>query len=305
MLVQKKYRFDCPCSPKHENPFILSTTNLENQKDTLKTFRTYKAASCIFIVLMCIGCNQNPAPSISKQPHKDIVILDTPLTELSTNNVPVESSKTSLPHVPLPDGFVDLGEFIPNLKIELRYFSSDNFIGDTVTGYLANRAILSLEAAQALVEVQSELEESGMGLKLYDAYRPQQAVDHFIAWSRDLDDTLTKSDYYPRLVKYQLFQLGYIARQSSHSRGSAVDVTIVYQHPDSLGKGIDMGSSWDLFDEASHTVSSKVNPLQSGNREMLRKVMVKHGFRSLPIEWWHFRLYPEPYPETYFNFDIK
>ena len=271
----------------------------------MSTNRKYSKAFCLIISLTCLSCNQHPNPSVSEEHIKDAVILDTTLTQTRADSIPQESNGNKASQVPLPDGFVDLGRFIPSLKIELRYFSSDNFIGDTVAGYLADRAPLTLEAAHALSEVQSELEKNGMGLKLFDAYRPQQAVDHFIAWSRDLDDTLTKARYYPDLLKNQLFRLGYIARQSSHSRGSAVDVTIVYQHPDSLGQEMDMGTDWDLFDEASHTASTKVNLLQSANREILRSVMVKHGFRSLPIEWWHFRLYPEPYPETYFNFEIK
>ena len=227
------------------------------------------------------------------------------LTEESKDSIPEDLTPNELPRPQLPNGFVDLRDFIPSLEVELRYYSSDNFIGDTVSGYNADRAILGLEAAQALSNVQADLVGHGLGLKLFDAYRPQQAVDHFVTWSRDLGDTLTKTDYYPGLAKNQLFRLGYIARQSSHSRGSAVDVTIVYQHPDSLGKEVDMGTAWDLFDEASHTISKQVNSIQSVNREMLRSVMVKHGFRSLPIEWWHFRLYPEPYPETYFDFEIR
>jgi len=206
---------------------------------------------------------------------------------------------------PLAQGFVDLGEYIPSLAVELRYYSVENFIGDTVRGYQADRAILSQVAAEALAVVQIELEGLGLGLKLYDAYRPQRAVDHFMAWARDKSDTLSKSTYYPELRKSQLFAQGYVARKSSHTRGAAVDVTLIYLEPDSIGAEVDMGSPWDLFDEVSWGANTEVTPEQSANRELLRLIMVRNGFRSLPQEWWHFRLNDEPFPDTYFDFEVR
>ncbi len=205
----------------------------------------------------------------------------------------------------LPEGFVYLKEHIPDIVIDLRYFSSDNFIGDTIDGYESGNCIISYDAAVALTKVQKELNEQGLGLKVFDAYRPQTAVNHFVRWAEDLGDTTMKARYYPEEKKSQLFEKGYIASRSGHTRGSTVDLTIVYLEGNDAGKEMHMGTPWDYFSTRSWPSSDSVTPAQKENRMLLRNVMVKYGFRPLTEEWWHFTLEDEPFPDTYFDFPVK
>jgi D-alanyl-D-alanine dipeptidase len=201
-------------------------------------------------------------------------------------------------------GFVDVSEAVSGASIELRYHSPDNFVGKRINGYEADSAFITKKAAQALSNVQQELEQFSLGLKIFDAYRPQRAVDHFVRWAADLDDTEMKAKYYPEVAKEGLFRDGYIAARSGHSRGSTVDLTIV-----SLDSGnpveLDMGTGWDYFGPKSWPASMEVSPQQRANRMLLQRLMVKHGFKPLAEEWWHFTLVDEPFPETYFDFVIK
>jgi D-alanyl-D-alanine dipeptidase len=204
---------------------------------------------------------------------------------------------------PLP-GFVEIREAVPGVVVDLRYLGDDNFVGAPVDGYAAERCYLTAEAAQALGRVQHELAHLGLGLKVFDAYRPQRAVDHFMRWAEDLDDTAMKSRYYPDVAKAHLFRDGYIAAKSGHSRGSTVDLTIV-----ALDGGapveLDMGTPWDFFGPRSWPSSREVTPQQRANRMLLQALMIKHGFRPLAEEWWHFTLEDEPYPDTYFDFVVE
>jgi D-alanyl-D-alanine dipeptidase len=203
---------------------------------------------------------------------------------------------------PFPSGFVYLDQIIPDIILDLRYFSDNNFVGRTVDGYLAPRGILSQKSAEALKKIQEELRPFGLGLKIYDAYRPQRAVNHFIRWAQDLQDTKTQKAYYPMVKKEDLFRLGYIAEKSSHSRGSTVDLTIVNL---SDKKEIDMGSGYDWFGVESWPDNPAVTPDQRAHRLLLRTLMKKHGFNPYPQEWWHFTLKDEPFPETYFDFPVQ
>lgn len=202
----------------------------------------------------------------------------------------------------MPSGFVDLKALIPSLKVELAYAGHHNFVGRPIDGYLANRAILTKDAAQALHRVQTELAQQGLGLKIFDAYRPKRAVRHFYRWSQNPRDQATKRSYYPDLDKNQLFQQGYIARKSSHSRGSTVDLTLIRL---SNGKALDMGTVFDFFSPRSWYQSKLVSPRQKANRRLLRQVMIKHGFEPYPQEWWHFTLKKEPWPNSYFDFEVR
>jgi D-alanyl-D-alanine dipeptidase len=204
--------------------------------------------------------------------------------------------------VATPDGFVSLQEFLPGVRLEVRYFGEDNFVGAPVDGYHAAKIYVTEATANALLAVQAELAEFGLGLKVFDAYRPQQAVDHFVRWAKALNDTKMKSIYYPQVAKENLFRDGYIAERSGHSRGSTVDLTIV-----DLGSGeeLDMGSSWDFFDPKSWRNSMQVSAQSRANRNLLATVMSKHGFTGLKEEWWHFTLIDEPFPQSYFNFPIE
>ncbi len=199
-------------------------------------------------------------------------------------------------------GFVNIQEVSPGIAIEVRYFSAENFVGEPISGYRDAVILMTSEAATALAAVQSDLAPFGLGLKIFDAYRPQPAVDHFVRWGRDLTDQRMKDRYYPEVNKENLFRDGYIAERSGHSRGSTVDLTLV-----DLDSGVelDMGTPWDFFGTESWPDSMAVSAQQRTNRLLLRTLMLQHGFRPLTTEWWHFTLNDEPYPETYFNFPVE
>lgn len=202
----------------------------------------------------------------------------------------------------LPKGFVYVKDVIPDIELEMRYFGNNNFVGNPIPGYEAEKAILSKPAAVALANVQQELQNQGYCLKIFDAYRPQQAVDFFIKWARDEGDTLKKSQFYPEVDKRDLFSLGYIASKSGHSRGSTVDLTLIDAQ---TGKEVDMGAAYDFFGIISHHDTDKITPEQRERRQLLKKVMQKQGFHSYPKEWWHYTFLPEPYPNTFFDFPVK
>ena len=198
--------------------------------------------------------------------------------------------------------FVLLSEAVPDAILETRYYSTYNFVGDRINGYEAPVAYLTKAAAKALREVSDELVSRGYRLKIYDAYRPQRAVNHFEEWAKDLDDTRMKKYFYPELNKDVLFDQGYIAHRSGHSRGSTVDLTLFDMTTE---KEADMGGTFDYFGELSHPDYKDITEAQYQNRMLLREVMVKHGFKPLAEEWWHFTLKDEPYPNTYFTFPVK
>ncbi|WP_157560305.1 M15 family metallopeptidase [Kordia algicida] len=202
----------------------------------------------------------------------------------------------------LPKGFVYVTDYVPDITLELRYFCSDNFIGTHIDGYEAEKCILSLQAAKALQKVQSELKKQNLGIKVFDAYRPQRAVDHFRRWARDINDTLMKQEYYPDVAKKDLFRLQYIATQSRHSSGSTVDLTIINLK---TKKELDMGSSYDFFGKISWVSYQNLSKKQLQNRKLLQEVMLKNGFRNYPKEWWHFTLRGEPYRNQYFDFPVR
>ncbi len=202
----------------------------------------------------------------------------------------------------LPEGFVYVKEIIPDAAFEIRYAGSNNFIGKPVKGYKKPVAILSKDAAEALSGVQTHLKKKGYQLKIFDAYRPQQAVNHFIEWARNAKDTLMKESFYPDIAKKDLFSLGYIATKSGHSRGSTVDITLV---DITTGKELDMASGYDFFGDISHHNTTKISKEQKANRTLLKHIMMKYGFRPYPEEWWHYTLRREPHPDTYFDFEVK
>lgn len=199
-------------------------------------------------------------------------------------------------------GFEDAGAVIPGLVVDMRYFGSENFVGRRIAGYEAPICLLTRETVRSLAAVQERLNELGFGLKVFDCYRPKRAVDYFAAWARRPTDQVRKDDYYPEVDKSQLFELGYIAERSGHSRGSTVDVTMVNAR---TGAEVNMGSPYDLFDPISWPASTAVGRAAQANRMLLQDTMIKAGFRPLKEEWWHFTLEDEPYPETYFDFVVK
>ena len=201
-----------------------------------------------------------------------------------------------------PEDFVYLLDLEPSIKIELRYFSNNNFIGQPIDGYHRSTIIVSKPTAIALQKVQNDLEKKGLGLKIFDAYRPQQAVNHFVRWAKVLNDTLMKQSYYPDVPKSELFKRGYIASKSGHSRGSTVDLTLIALDS---GNELDMGSPYDFFGVQSHPFYKKITDKQRNNRMLLRRVMLKNGFIPYENEWWHFTLRDEPFPNQYFDFPVK
>jgi len=196
-------------------------------------------------------------------------------------------------------GFVMLADYVPHVIQEIRYHSSYNFIGERIDGYEEPCALITLEAARALKSAANELFVMGYQIKVFDAYRPARAVKHFVLWGLEDQDVRMKPYFYPDLMKQELFAKGYIAKQSSHSRGSAVDMTLLDM---STGKELDMGSPFDFFGTISHPDCTEISDEQYRNRMLLQKVMVRNGFGTLDCEWWHFVLDGEPYPDTYFNF---
>ncbi len=202
----------------------------------------------------------------------------------------------------LPEGFVYVHDEIPSIQIELRYFSENNFVGERIDGYKKEVLILSKEATDTLKSIQQELNKIGLGLKVYDAYRPQRAVNNFYKWALDMDDTLMKQQFYPNELKKNLFKNGYIATKSGHTRGSTLDITLIDLK---TGKELDMGSPYDFFGKESWVNYTKISIKQKWNRIQLQKAMLSNGFRNYPKEWWHFTLRNEPYPETYFDFIIE
>ena len=202
----------------------------------------------------------------------------------------------------LPAGFVRLSDAIPDIVLDVRYYGAENFVGAPVDGYEAPVAILTQPAADALRQVQASLRARGFGLKVFDAYRPQAAVDHFVRWAADLSNSRTKADYYPDVPKSELFARGYIAGKSGHTRGSTVDLTVVRL---SDGAELDMGTPYDFFGAESAVDYEDLTDAQRANRRLLADAMQAHGFAPYPEEWWHYTLADEPYPETYFDFPVR
>jgi D-alanyl-D-alanine dipeptidase len=223
----------------------------------------------------------------------------------------------------LQSGFVRLDEFMPDAIQDVRYYSTCNFIGDRIRGYERPVLLLTFEAACALKSVGDELGPQGYRIRIYDTYRPQRAVDHFVEWTKIADDTRMKQDFYPDLDKSLLIPHGYLAAKSGHTRGSTVDLTLVDMNS---GNDVDMGGTFDWFGLKSHSdwcgnpetqeytggfpgntqpTGRSINEVQFRNRMLLRSIMLKHGFKPVVEEWWHFTLSREPYPDTYFDFPVR
>lgn len=211
-------------------------------------------------------------------------------------------------------GFVNITDVVPDVILEVRYFGTYNFVGARIDGYEQPTALLTREAADSLRAVSEDLKARGYRLKIYDAYRPQMGVDHFVRWGQDLDDTLMKPYFYPNESKDSLFIKDYIATRSGHSRGSTLDLTLFDMRTE---KEVDMGGTFDWFGKESHPdcggdpetgtyrPNDTITAQQFANRMLLRTVMLSHGFKPYDCEWWHFTLRNEPYPDTYFEFPVR
>jgi len=254
-----------------------------------------------------------------------ILLLLTLLTLLA----PRALAEPPPPPPPPPPGFVDLAEVAPTIVIQMRYAGAQNFLGRPVRGYAAARCLLSRPAAEALAHVAEDLAGRGLGLMVYDCYRPQRAVDDFVAWAQDRaesSDPAVRSRHYPAVPKSELFHRGYIALRSGHTRGSTVDLTLIslfraaeagssFREPDDcrLDSGtpvaadhsLEMGTTFDCFDERAHTDFVAITPLAREHRQRLRQAMVRRGFSPYAKEWWHFTLAAEPFPDRYFDFQVR
>ena len=246
-----------------------------------------------------------------------IVVVAAVTTILSCRqNADVSTSQSSTDDT---SQFVTLTDVVPDAILEIRYFSTYNFVGARIDGYLEPTALLTRQAADSLRAVSDDLVKQGYRLKIYDAYRPQTAVDHFVRWSKDIPDTLTKQYFYPDLDKSVLFEREYIMGKSGHTRGSTVDLTLFDMKTE---KELDMGGTFDWFGPESHpdfcgnpdtgqyTAATSpqgrtITAEQFANRMILRKAMLSHGFKPFDTEWWHFTLRNEPFPDTYFTFPVK
>ena len=199
-------------------------------------------------------------------------------------------------------GFVILSEYVPDIIEEVRYHTTYNFIGDKIDGYDDPIILVVLEAALALQKANEEAKKLGYAFKVYDAYRPQTAVDHFVRWAKDINDTRMKEVFYPETKKEELFEKGFIASKSGHTRGSSIDLTLFNLK---TGKEVDMGGIFDNFGDVSHSSYTEgLTEEQINNRKLLHKIMTENGFKGINSEWWHFNLIDEPYPDTYFTFPI-
>ena len=199
-------------------------------------------------------------------------------------------------------GFVSVGEALPDVLLDIRYYSSFNFVGERIDGYEEPLAFLTREAARALKAVSDDAVKLGLRLKVFDAYRPQKAVDRFMRWADNPADTRMKKYFYPGLDKKDVIPGGYLAVHSGHSRGSTVDLTLFDM---ASQRDLDMGGTFDFFGELSHPDHAGVTAAQHENRMLLQRLMTGHGFRPLSTEWWHFSLENEPWPDTYFTFPVR
>jgi zinc D-Ala-D-Ala dipeptidase len=225
-----------------------------------------------------------------------------------------------------PERFVDIKDVILDIQLDIRYFGYHNFLGEKVIGYKAGKCIITQDAAQALSKVQKDLAKFSLAIKIYDCYRPQRAVNHFVQWATEIENTKTRKEFYPTVDKRNLFKDGYIDSKSGHSRGSTVDLTIIplpVPHQDNYVQGqrlfecylpaekrfrdnsLDMGTGFDCFHELSHTENNNIPLQQKINRLLLKSLMEKHAFRNYEKEWWHYTLNNEPFPDTYFDFLIE
>ncbi len=224
-----------------------------------------------------------------------------------------------------PNNFVDIQQIIPQIQIDMRYYTNHNFVGRKIDGYLSPTCLLTKEAATALKSVSDELLPMGLTLKAYDCYRPQTAVNDFANWATQINNTKMRKEFYPTVDKQNLFKDGYIAYRSGHSRDSTVDLTIVPlnslipiynakmkqvdctapQKMRSPDNSLDFGTGFDCFSPVSHPSYQGISAQTKANRLLLQSLMKSAGFKPLDEEWWHFTLINEPYPTTYFDFPVS
>lgn len=258
------------------------------------TYPLHKILLVATLAVCLASCRQQTTAQQTAQPA-DSILIDT-LTEVPSLTATSPLSETDA-------DFVLLSDVCPDIIQEIRYFTTYNFVGERIPGYDRPVAYLTRQAADSLKRVSDDLLKQGYRLKVFDAYRPQMAVDFFIRWGRDLEDQRMKEYFYPDCPKSELFRRGYLARHSGHSRGSTIDLTLFDMKTE---REVDMGGTYDFLGETSHFNYSKgLTKEQIRHRHILREAMVRHGFKPISVEWWHFTLRNEPYPNRYFNFPVR
>lgn len=282
----------------------------------MKNFTIKFLCLCLIVCLLTslCACKQNNANSdatsdeaivsktVSATPDQATEALGANVVVPTQSQTTVDSKKSDPNDIYDATGFVSISDVIPDVILDIRYYSTYNFVGARIDDYEQPIALLSKEAAAALKNVSDELREKGYRLKIFDAYRPQTAVDHFASWAKDVNDTKMKKYFYPDVDKSLLFDYGYIAYRSGHSRGCTVDLTLFDIN---TGQEVDMGSSFDYFGTISHPDYTGITTQQYNNRMILREAMTNNGFRACATEWWDFTFVQEPYPNTYFSFPVS
>lgn len=262
----------------------------------------------LLLAIIASGCRKAEKTTEERPAEEKAVRQET--AEENPAPEPPDSATKQTPEY-AQHGFVEVTDLCPDIVLDIRYFGTYNFVGRRLPGYEEPVALLTRRAAEALKAVSDELAESGYRLKIFDAYRPQSAVDEFVRWARIPDDTLMRRHFYPEYPKNRLFPEQFIASHSGHSRGSAVDLTLVDRQ---TGEELDMGTGFDYMGRASYTnlqpgeAAGQHAPLteeQYRNRQLLLRAMSAHGWRNYKREWWHYTLRQEPYPDTYFNFPVR
>ncbi len=226
----------------------------------------------------------------------------TPESEQPIEKENKSDEQSDKPQKALPEGFVFLSEALPEARIDVRYATDHNFTGKVADGYLSDHISITVKAAEAVQKASAALKKKGYGLLIYDAYRPKRAVASFIEWGKNPEDNLTKAEFYPDIKKKDLFELGYLARRSAHSRGSAIDLSLIDLK---TGEPVDMGSPFDFLGPISNHGTKLISDTQTNNRNILKEAMKAAGFKELRTEWWHYQLINEPFPDTYFDFVIE
>ncbi|WP_433384701.1 M15 family metallopeptidase [Micromonospora sp. KLBMP9576] len=286
--------------------------------------------AAVVIAALAPGCGR-PAPAPPVTPTSSAPAApgsSAPSSGSSAPPVPASSAPSSASAsagAPGRPGLVVLGDVDPRIRTDIRYATAHNFVGRPVAGYPEPVCLLSRPAAEALRRVQDAALARGRSLKVYDCYRPQRAVDDFVAWAQRPGEQQTKAEFYPRVAKSELFDEGYVGAPTAHSRGSTVDLTLVdvptaTQPPYAPGQapvsctaprgqrfadnGVDMGTGFDCFDPLAHTDSPQITGVARENRRLLRQLMTDGGFVNYDREWWHYRYRDEPWPDTYFDVPV-
>lgn len=214
----------------------------------------------------------------------------------------MNASKRGIPKKGLPEGFLYVDDVLGDCIVDAKYAGTDNFMGRPADGYNQPLVVVTKEAAERLVGAAEILRRQGYVMKFFDCFRPQRAVNDFMRWGDIVEDDRMKPIHFPNVNKADMFDLGYICRKSGHSRGCAVDLTIV---DTKTWQELDMGSIFDFMDVRSHHGAASITPEQEKNRNILRDAMLANRFKLYHEEWWHYIVDPEPYPDTYFDFPIE